>query len=101
MSCRWVVHTATGCKKRKEVVMSINELAVILHNAYYNAPDKAKVTAVHLFGIRYSNDLRHISPDDLIKKADIPQSYHVEIRNGMNLAEYVELDKARLWFGND
>lgn len=80
--------------------MNIDELAAILHSAYHNAPDKAKVTAVHLFSIRYADELRHVVPSDLVKKADIPQSYNVEISNGINLAEYMELDTASLWFGN-
>ena len=81
--------------------MNINELAAILRSAYHNAPDKAKVTAVHLFGIRYANELRHMLLSDLVKKADIHQSYNVEISNGIRLAKYVELDTTRLWFGND
>ena len=96
-----MVRTATGCKKRKDVVMTINELAGILHSAYYNAPDKAKASSLHLFGIRYANELSHIPLNDLIKKADIRPTYYVEIRKGIRLAEYVELDTGKLWFGNE
>lgn len=81
--------------------MNINELAAILRSAYHNAPEKSKVTAAHLFGIRYANELSHIPLDALVKQVGIPQSYRVEIGKGMNLAEYVELDTGRLWFGND
>lgn len=82
--------------------MNINELAAILHSAYHNAPDKAKVTAAHLFGIRYANELRHIPLDDLVKQVNgMPPTYRVEIGKGMNLAKYVELDTTSLWFGND
>lgn len=82
--------------------MNINELAAILHSAYHNAPDGAKVKSAHLFGIRYANELRHILLSDLVKQVNgIPKSYNIDIKQGMNLAEYVELDAASLWFGND
>ena len=84
--------------------MNINELAAILHSAYYNAPDGAKVTAGLLFGVRYANELGHMKISDLEEltiKVGIPQGYKSEINKGIKLAEYVELDTARLWFGND
>lgn len=82
--------------------MNIDELAEILHSAYHNAPHGGKVKSAHLFEIRYANELRHILLSDLVKKVNgIPKSYNIDIQQGMNLAEYVELDTTGLWFGND
>ena len=84
--------------------MNINELAAILRSAYYNAPHGSKVTAGLLFGVRYANELGHMKLSDLeelVIKVGIPHGYKSEINKDINLAEYVELDTARLWFGND
>ena len=91
----------TGCKKRRECVMNINELAEILHSAYYGARSRDEIVALNLFGIRYANELRYIQLNALLNKAEIRLSYRDEIKKGMNLAKYVDLDTRRLWFGND
>jgi len=55
------------------------------------ARDKQKVVSIHLFGIRYSEQLRNISLPELVAKAGVHTPYATEIRKGMNLAKYVTL----------
>lgn len=81
--------------------MNIDEAAKILRRAYRRAPERRQVTAVHLFGIKYADELAHMPRKQLVEKADIPPSYHVELNNGRNLAQYVDLKDVPLWFGND
>ena len=42
-----------------------------------------------------------MSLKQLVEKAGIPPSYQVELNNGRNLAQYVDLKDVPLWFGND
>ena len=52
---------------------------------------KETATKVHLFGIRYSNELKRndISIAKVIEISGIPLSYAVEVNKGKNLAKYV------------
>ena len=81
--------------------MNIDEAAKILHSAYEQAPNKRQKAAVHLFGIKYADELAHMPLKQLVEKADIPPSYDTELNNGRNLAQYVNLKDVQLWFGND
>jgi len=50
-----------------------------------------KVTQIHLFGIKYAEQIKYMSLSELTILADICESYKTEIRKGMNLARYVEV----------
>ena len=71
--------------------MTLMELAGALRQMYDTAPAKRKATAIHLFGIKYVDEIReaHYTPGDLLRAAGMKTSYAVEINKGMNLAEYV------------
>ena len=81
--------------------MNIDEAAKILRSAYYQAPHKRQKTALHLFGIKYADELAHMPLKQLVEKAGIPSSYDTELNSGRNLAQYVNLKDVPLWFGDD
>lgn len=84
--------------------MDINEAAEILRLAFYETPRRRRKLACYLFGIRYAEDLGRLTSreiSELVGMADVPTGFRVEIREGIRLAEYVELDRTNLWFGND
>jgi 5-methylcytosine-specific restriction protein B len=77
--------------------MTLDELAGILAEMYANADRGETATMVHLFGIRYADEIcRNGGPAAIISRArqlqtesQIPESYQVEINKGVNLARYV------------
>ena len=76
--------------------MNETELAEILRRMYRNAPRGEQSTALHLFGIHYVADLSepHISINQMVEQSGIGNSYSTEVRKGMRLAKYVELNES-------
>lgn len=68
--------------------MTIGEAARLLR-AMYDDPKTGRAVSVHLFGIRYADELRGMNANEVAARAEIPESYATEIRKGMKLAEYV------------
>jgi hypothetical protein len=76
--------------------MPLDDLARILAEMYENA-DRDKAATVHLFGIRYANEIREneYSPASIISRArrnngaQISEAYSAEINKGINLSRYV------------
>jgi len=50
-----------------------------------------KVTQIHLFGIKYAEQIEGMSLPELLILADMQESYQTEIRKGMRLARHVEV----------
>ncbi|PTW47797.1 HTH-like domain-containing protein [Rhodovulum kholense] len=71
--------------------MQVHELASILSKGYLSAAPGEAVLSIHLFGIRYAEELKGHSLPEILALADLPKSYGTEIRKGMRLAEYVEI----------
>lgn len=71
--------------------MRIEEASKILAQMYRNALEGEKVIAIHLFGIKYADQIRNIPAKEIAAGADLPESYGTEIRKGINLAKYVEV----------
>ena len=71
--------------------MTPQELANILSQMYHNAPDNEITTAVHLFGIRYADEIHQcgVPVTQLVGLSSIPASYEVEVSKGVRLARYV------------
>jgi 5-methylcytosine-specific restriction protein B len=80
--------------------MPIAELARILSEMYENAPDGDKVAMIHLFGIRYSNEIAENGRVSYVSKeiikntrlrdgSSMHESYDREIFKGIKLARYV------------
>ena len=72
--------------------MELKELGEKLSDMYHNAPSGDKVAMIHLFGIKYADEinLSKISNKDIAIKANIPESYKTEISKGVKLAKYVK-----------
>ncbi len=73
--------------------MTKSELAQKLNKMYYSAPKGEKVSLIHLFGIKYSEEIKenNYSAKDIAKAADIHESYGTEISKGVKLAYYVNI----------
>ena len=71
--------------------MKIGEAARLLRDMYDKAPAGEKATSIHLFGIKYATEIGSMSPIELVLRADLPKSYHTEIRKMLKLPRYVKL----------
>lgn len=68
--------------------MTIDQAAEILAQMYrQGAATSEKAVQIHLFDIKYSNELEGMSLPELIARARVPETYKTEIRKGMNLAK--------------
>ena len=72
--------------------MTLNELGVKLREMY-ETKGANKATMIHLFGIVYGAEMEKagIKPIEVIKAAQMYESYATEINKGINLARYVAL----------
>lgn len=73
--------------------MTINELGNALSNIYHNAPKGEAVAMIHLFGIKYAQELKQsrFSKKEIARTANIPESFGTEISKGAKLARYVTI----------
>jgi len=71
--------------------MQINEASRILADMYAKAEPKEKSVTIHLFGIKYADQIKEMSAREIVVGAGLPESYKTEIRKGINLAKYVEV----------
>lgn len=73
--------------------MTILELGNTLRSMYENAPYREQSTMIHLFAIKYAKEIRGngYTPKEILKVAQMPESYQVEINKGIKLAKYVEI----------
>jgi hypothetical protein len=71
--------------------MTLNELGLKLQKMYNDAPAGDSVAMIHLFGIKYANEIEinNYSKKDIIKKSGISSSYLTELSKGIKLAKYV------------
>ena len=67
------------------------ELANILSRMYHTAPVGEKTTMIHLFGIKYADEIRacDASVKDIVDLSGIPDTYPTEVSKGVRLARYV------------
>ena len=75
----------------KNYKMTLNELGKKLSEMYNNAPKGDSVAMIHLFGIKYANEIKHsnYSKKDIIEQSGISSSYLTEVTKGVKLAKYV------------
>ena len=71
-------------------MMTVEEAAAILECVYKNAPDREIAVRIHLFGIKYADDLHSLSIREVVELAGVPD-YVTEIGKGRNLARYVDI----------
>ena len=68
--------------------MTLDQAARALR-AMYDDPATGKAVSVHLFGIRYAEQIQGLDAREIARRAAIPESYGTEIRKGITLAAYV------------
>ena len=73
--------------------MKIEEAAKLLRDTYRAAPRGKMAVSVHLFGIKYAEEIKSMSSHELAERAGIHRSYGTEIRKGINLAKYVQIKR--------
>ena len=71
--------------------MTLIELGTKLGEMYNNAPKGDSTAMIHLFGIKYANEIKQseYSIKDIIKQSGISASYFAELNKGVKLANYV------------
>ena len=71
--------------------MTIKELGAALGKLYHNAPKGEAVAMIHVFGIKYAQELKQskFNKKEVARAANIPESFGTEISKGMKLAKYV------------
>jgi hypothetical protein len=74
-----------------EKEMQITEAGALLSEMYRNALLGEKVLSIHVFGIRYANEIKSMRPEEIAILAELPKSYGTEIRKGIKLAKYVRI----------
>lgn len=65
------------------------ELGKILNDMYTNAMKGEQVMMIHLFGIKYADDIRMAGIRDVLLKSGLRDSYITELNKGVNLSKYV------------
>ncbi|MEE1007354.1 MAG: hypothetical protein U0L66_09225 [Acutalibacteraceae bacterium] len=73
--------------------MTEYELSNILKEMYETAKPKEKAVMIHLFGIKYADELQQndISIKEVLNLAHIPETYYPEINKCKNLSKYVDI----------
>lgn len=71
--------------------MTIKELGRELREMYLNAPKGDAVAMIHLFGIKYADEISNFEnpKNEIIQVSGISQSYITELSKGIKLAKYV------------
>ena len=71
--------------------MTTDEAIRILSDMYSKAPDRETAVQVHLFGIKYADQLKGLNLRDIAERATGNRNWGTEINKGRNLAKYVKL----------
>ena len=71
--------------------MTTDEAIRILRVMYDGAPWREQVAHIHLFGIKYADELEGLNFHDIAEQATHKRSYGSEIYKGRRLAKYVTL----------
>ena len=73
------------------MAMTVDEAAAKLKDAHRKGKKRGKAAlCVHIFGIKYADELAGLSIKEVATRAGIP-GYAAEVNKGRNLAEYVDL----------
>ncbi len=72
-------------------ITRIDQASEILAQMYQEASPGEKVLSIHLFGIKYADQIEGMSVKEIVAGAGLPESYTTEINKGINLAKYVEM----------
>jgi hypothetical protein len=70
--------------------MDTTELGKLLRESYQNTQKTEKVTMIHLFGIKYAEEIKQCGIAEIIREAGIFSTYRTELGKGIKLAKYVK-----------
>ena len=78
--------------------MTLDEAARILRGMYDSAPRGSETLAVHLFGIRYGQEIRAngLTPSEIAEEAGLSKNWYAQVNDGINLASHVDLKDEQL-----
>lgn len=71
--------------------MDAIKLGKLLKESYDSAEKGEKVTMIHLFGIKYSEEIQKSNISEIITESGIYSTYKTELGKGVKLARYVKL----------
>lgn len=69
--------------------MTATELGKKLKEMYDNAPRGEQVTMVHLFSIKYHEQIKEAGVREVVEEAGVPSTFRTEVNKGVKLAKYV------------
>ena len=73
-------------------IVRIDQASEILARMYAEGAErKEKALSIHLFGIKYADQIKDMSLEELAIGAGVPKSYKTELQKGINLAKDVEV----------
>ncbi len=75
---------------------AVRQLGAELHRMYESGGASGeRVTMIHLFGIRYAEELGRVSIPDVVAASGISKSYATEVSKGMKLARHVTVSESK------
>ena len=69
--------------------MTLEEAGRELREMYDTAPRGEQTTHIHLFGIKYADELHGLTNQAIVDQSGIPNTYATEVAKGCRLARYV------------
>jgi len=70
--------------------MNAKELGKILKEMYDFAPRGEQVTMIHLFGVKYFQEIKQFGTREVVLQAGIKSTYSTEVSKAIKLAKYVK-----------
>ena len=71
--------------------MTLEEAGIKLREMYDATPNGEQVVHIHLFDIKYANQLGSLINKEIVRQAKMKESYGTEMAQGRKLAKYVHL----------
>lgn len=91
------VRSNTKPRNREKETAGMTEylLGRVLRKMYDNASRGLQVASIHVFSIYFADVMEkgQLSKKEILKAADLPETYQTEISKGMNLARFVDPKK--------
>ena len=69
--------------------MTADQAGRKLREMYDSAPEGEKAAHIHLFGIKYAEEVDGLTSNDIVRRAGLPISYGTEVAKGRKLSKYV------------
>ena len=80
---------------------TVESLGRELRRRYDHAPRKEQTTAVLLFGLEHSEDVRRLGIREVIEASGLRPGMKSELNKGVNLARYLERNSQELDYNFD